>query len=216
VNLRITAHRWWWDVTYDDADPTRVFRTANEIHVPVGRPVIATLDSVDVIHSFWVPSLAGKKDLIPGRTSTLEFQADKPGRYHGMCAEFCGWQHANMAFDVVADPPAEFERWADTQREPAAEPTDEQAKRGRTLFMSGSCMMCHEVRGTTAGGRKAPDLTHVASRPRLAAGVVPNEPHDLAAWIIDPQKMKPGADMPSHYLPGADIDALVAYLETLK
>ena len=216
VNLHVTAHRWWWDVTYDDADPTRVFRTANEIHVPVGRPVIVTLDAVDVIHSFWVPSLAGKKDLIPGRTSTLEFRADVPGRYHGMCAEFCGWQHANMAFDVVADPPADFDRWAEAQRKPAEDPTGEAEKRGRTLFMSGSCMMCHEIRGTTAGGRKAPDLTHVASRPRLAGGAVANVPYDLATWIIDPQKAKPGADMPSHPLPADDIDALVAYLGTLR
>ena len=216
VNLHVTAHQWWWDVVYEDADPTRIFRTANEIHVPVGKPVVVTLDSVDVIHSFWVPSLAGKKDLIPGRTSRFEFRADEPGRYLGMCAEFCGFQHAKMAFEVVAMPAAEYDQWAEAQRKPAADPVDEKAKRGRELFMSGSCMLCHEVRGTTAGGRKAPDLTHVASRDKLAGGAVPNRSGSLAGWIVDPQQAKPGANMPPHPLPGEDIAALVAYLETLK
>ena len=216
VPLRITAHQWWWEVTYDDAEPQRVFSTANEIYVPVGRPVVATLESVDVIHSFWVPSLAGKKDLIPGRTATIGFQADKPGRYRGPCAEFCGWQHANMFLEVVAVPPAEFEAWAGAQRQPAPDPADDTAKRGRELFMSGSCMMCHAIQGTPASARKAPDLTHVASRRRLAAGRIPNTPSDLAAWIADPQRIKPGANMPAHPLPGDDLQALVAYLETLK
>ena len=216
VNLHVTAHQWWWDVAYDDTDPARAFHTANEIHVPVGRPVIVTLDAVDVIHSFWVPSLAGKKDLIPGRTSTLQFRADAPGHYRGTCAEFCGLQHAKMAFEVIAVPAAEFDRWAEAQRKPAEEPADEKARRGRELFMSGSCMMCHEVRGTSAGGRKAPDLTHVASRERLAAGALPNARGSLAGWIVDPQVAKPGANMPAHPLPSEDIDALVAYLETLR
>jgi cytochrome c oxidase subunit 2 len=147
-----------------------VFSTANEIHVPVGRPVIATLQSDDVIHSFWVPSLHGKKDLIPGRTATIRFRADAPGHYQGICAEFCGWQHAHMYFEVVAEAPAEFEAWADAQRKPAAEPADAGAKHGQELFMSGTCMMCHAVQGTTANGRTAPDLTHVAEPLELAAG----------------------------------------------
>ena len=128
VAIHVTAHQWWWEITYDDADPARMFATANEIHVPVGRPVIATLDSVDVIHSFWVPSLAGKKDLIPGRTSTIEFRADQPGRFRGPCAEFCGWQHANMFLEVVAMPPAESDAWAEAQRRPAADPVDGDAR----------------------------------------------------------------------------------------
>ena len=216
LHLHVTGHQWWWDVTYDDPDPTRAFRTANEIHIPVGRPVVLTLDAVDVIHSFWVPSLAGKKDLIPGRTATLELRADIPGNYRGACAEFCGWQHANMYFDVIAMPARDFDAWAEAQRKPAEEPADEKTRRGRELFMTGSCMLCHAVRGTTAAGRTAPDLTHVASRSRLAGGAVPNLPRDLAGWIVEPQKAKPGANMPAHPLPAADIDALVAYLGTLK
>lgn len=216
IHVHVTGHQWWWDVTYDDPDPTRAFRTANEIHIPAGRPVVLTLDAVDVIHSFWVPSLAGKKDLIPGRTATLELRADVPGNYRGMCAEFCGWQHANMNFDVIAMPAGEFDAWAEAQRKPAAEPADEKAKRGRSLFMSGSCMMCHAIRGTTAAARTAPDLTHVAGRSRLAGGAVPNLPRDLAGWIVEPQKAKPGANMPAHPLPAADIEALVAYLGTLR
>jgi len=216
VNLRVVAHQWWWEVTYDDAEPGRVFSTANEIHVPVGRPVIATLQSDDVIHSFWVPSLHGKKDLIPGRTATIRFRADAPGRYKGICAEFCGWQHAHMYFEVVADAPADFEAWADAQRKPASEPADADAKHGQDLFMSGTCMMCHAVQGTTANGRTAPDLTHVASRSKLAAGTIDNTPANLAAWIADPQKLKPGVNMPAHPIDGADLRDLVAYLETLK
>ena len=216
VPIRITAHQWWWEVRYDDALPGRVFTTANEIYVPVGRPVVATLESVDVIHSFWVPSLAGKKDLIPGRTATIEFRADKAGRYRGPCAEFCGWQHANMFLDVVAVSPADFEAWADAQRMPAADPSGDEAMRGRELFLSGSCMMCHAIRGTTASARKAPDLTHVASRQRLAAGSIPNTPANLAAWIADPQRIKPGVNMPAHPIPGEDLQALVTYLETLR
>jgi cytochrome c oxidase subunit 2 len=216
VPVRIVAHQWWWEITYDDASPQRVFATANELYVPVGRPVVATLESVDVIHSFWVPSLAGKKDLIPGRTATIEFRADVAGRYRGPCAEFCGWQHANMYLEVVAVPPAEFEAWAQAQRQPAPDPPDAKSRRGRELFLSGSCMMCHAIHGTTANARKAPDLTHVASRARLAAGRIPNTPSDLAAWIADPQRIKPGANMPAHPIPGEDLQALVAYLGTLK
>ena len=216
VNLRVVAHQWWWEVTYDDANPERVFSTANEIHVPVGRPVIATLQSDDVIHSFWVPSLHGKKDLIPGRTATISFRADAAGRYKGICAEFCGWQHAHMYFEVVADAPGDFEAWAQAQRKPASEPPDDAAKHGKDLFMSGTCMVCHAVQGTTANGRTAPDLTHVASRSTLAAGTIDNSPANLAAWITDPQKLKPGVNMPAHPIAPEDLRDLVAYLETLK
>ena len=216
VPIHVTAHQWWWEVTYDDADPQRVFSTANELHVPVGRPVIVTLQADDVIHSFWVPSLHGKKDLIPGRTSTIQFRADKPGRYRGQCAEYCGLQHAYMAFEVVATTPQAYEAWAEAQRRSAADPADSQAQRGRDLFLSGSCMLCHAVRGTSAGGRKAPDLTHIASRQWLAAGRIPNTPSDLEHWIRDPQSVKPGVNMPAHPLADDDMKALVAYLETLR
>jgi cytochrome c oxidase subunit 2 len=216
VNIRVTAHQWWWEVTYDDPLPERMFTTANELHIPVGRPILVTLDSDDVIHSFWVPSLHGKKDLIPGRTATIQFRADEAGEFRGQCAEYCGMQHAFMAFDVVAVPSAQFESWAEAQRKPAPEPRDAAAQRGRELFLSGSCMLCHAIRGTTANARKAPDLTHVAGRPHLAAGRLPNTPRDLAAWIADPQKIKPGVNMPAHLLPDEDLKALVAYLGTLQ
>ena len=216
VNLKVTAHMWWWEVTYDDADPTRIFATANEIYIPVGRPIVATLASDDVIHSFWVPSLAGKKDLIPGRPSTFMFRADEPGEYRGFCAEFCGLQHAFMALRVVAVPPSQYETWAQAQRQPAPEPADALATRGRSLFLSGSCMLCHAIQGTSANARKAPDLTHVATRSRLAAGRLLNTPEDLARWIRDPQKIKAGVNMPAHPLGDDDMKALVAYLGTLK
>jgi cytochrome c oxidase subunit II len=216
LNVRITGHQWWWDVIYDDPKPERMFNTANELYIPVGRPIIATLTSEDVIHSFWIPNLHGKKDAIPGRTSTIQFQADKPGVYRGECAEFCGLQHAFMAFRVVALPPAEFDAWAEAQRKPASEPGAPDAQRGKELFLSGTCMMCHAIQGTTANARKAPDLTHVASRERLAAGRLLNTPEDMARWIEDPQKIKPGVNMPAHPLKAEDLQALVAYLGTLK
>ena len=216
IHIHVTAHQWWWQVGYDDPEPSRMFETANELRVPVGKPVIVTLDSDDVIHSFWVPSLHGKKELLPGRTTTIQFRADKAGTYHGQCAEFCGLQHAYMAFDVVAVAPEEFARWADAQRAPAPEPAGDTAKRGHELFVSGSCMLCHAIQGTTAGARKAPDLTHFASRARIGAGRLENTPKELAKWIADPNKYKPGVNMPAHPLADDDMGALVAYLETLK
>jgi cytochrome c oxidase subunit II len=216
LNVRVTAHQYWWEIVYDDPKPDRVFTTANELYVPVGRPVVVTLQADDVIHSFWVPNLHGKKDLIPGRTATIRFRADRPGEFVGRCAEYCGLQHAFMAFDVVALSEDLFAAWADAQRKPAADPSGAAAQRGRELFLSGSCMLCHAIHGTTANARKAPDLTHVASRAHLAAGRLANTPQTLAAWITDPQRIKPGANMPTHLLPSGDLAALVAYLETLK
>ncbi|HZZ92957.1 MAG TPA: cytochrome c oxidase subunit II [Usitatibacter sp.] len=216
VHIEVVGHQWWWQFNYDDPIPARVFSTANEMHIPVGRPVVITLQAGDVIHSFWVPNLHGKKDLIPGRITTIQLRADQAGTYRGQCAEFCGLQHAFMAFTVVAEDDAAFQRWADAQRKPAPEPTDAKARRGHDLFMSGTCMMCHPISGTTANARKAPDLTHIASRPTLAAGTLPNDPQGLAAWIRDPQKLKPGAQMPAHHVPDDELDALVAYLETLR
>ena len=216
VHIEVVGNQWWWAMNYDDPDPSRIFSTANEMHIPVGRPVIVSLKANDVIHSFWVPNLHGKKDLIPGRVNTIQLRADKAGVYRGQCAEFCGLQHAFMAFTVVAEDDAKFQQWADAQRKPAPEPTDAKAKRGHDLFMSGTCMMCHQIQGTTANARMAPDLTHIASRPTLAAGTLPNDPQSMAAWIRDPQKLKPGAQMPAHHVPDDELDALVAYLETLK
>ena len=216
LHIEVTGNQWWWEITYDDPDPSRTFVTANEVHIPVKRPVVITLRSNDVIHSFWVPNLHGKRDLIPGHEITMNLRADAPGTYRGQCAEFCGLQHAFMAFTVVAEAPEAFQAWSDAQRKPAPEPADDLTKRGRSLFLSGPCMMCHNIGGTPATARKGPDLTHVASRPTLAAGTLPNTHENLIAWIRDPQKIKPGVNMPAHALVAEDQQALVAYLETLK
>ena len=213
--LRVTANQWWWEVTYQGA-PSEEFNTANEIHVPVGRPVVVTLAANDVIHSLWVPSLVGKKDLIPGRTTTLEFRADKPGVYRGQCAEFCGAEHAWMAFEVVADTPDRFAAWAEHQRQPAADPTEPTLLKGQQLFVSTTCVMCHSVRGTTASAQHGPDLTHLASRRSIGAGTLPNSRDALKRWIRDPQKFKPGVNMPATNMSDGDLDALVAWLETLS
>ena len=216
INIEVTAHQWWWTVRYVNGPVSETFETANEIHVPVGRPVVVKLASDDVIHSLWVPSLAGKRDLVPGRTATLAFQADQAGLYRGQCAEFCGFQHAFMAFEVHAHPQAEYDAWRQQQLAPAAEPTDAAAQRGKQLFQSASCAMCHSIQGTLAQGKHAPDLTHLAGRRMLAAGTLPNTPANLASWIADPQKLKPGSNMPATPLSAEDLAAIVAYLGTLK
>ena len=215
LKIEVTAHRWWWEARYQDPDPSRTFSTANELTIPVGRPVEFTLRSDDVIHSFWVPNLGGKKDLIPGRTATLRLQADKAGTYRGQCAEFCGVQHAKMALVVTAS--EEYDKWAESQRASAPDPNSDEEKRGRELFVNGTCAMCHAIQGTAANGRRAPDLTHFASRQTLAAGAVPNTRGYLAGWIIDPHSIKPGVNMPAHStLSPSDLQALLAYLGTLK
>lgn len=216
VNIEVTAHQWWWTAQYLNGPVSKTFVTANEIHIPVGKPVLLTLKADDVIHSLWVPSLAGKKDLIPGRTSRMHFRADRPGVYRGQCAEFCGLQHALMGLLVIAEPQAQFDAWASAQRSPAPVPTDAKTIRGRDLFQSQSCALCHAVQGTIANAQHGPDLTHVATRQTLASLAIPNSRAQLAAWISDPQKIKPGSNMPATPLSAADLDALVAYLETLK
>jgi cytochrome c oxidase subunit 2 len=216
VRIEVTGHMWWWGARYLDDEPSRIFSTANEVHVPAGKPVILKLNSADVIHSFWAPSLHGKKDLIPGRTALLQFRVDKPGVYRGQCAEFCGFEHALMAFTVVADPPAQYEAWAARQRLPAPQPATELQKAGLAVFMRSTCAMCHTVAGTDAGARLGPDLTHLASRGMLASGTLPNTREYLAAWILDPQRFKKGTSMPPTPLSAADLNALMAYLETLK
>ena len=216
VNIEVTAHQWWWTARYLNGGADQTLETANEIHIPVGRPVIVKLNSSDVIHSLWVPNLAGKKDLIPGRTALMQLRADTPGIYRGQCAEFCGYQHALMGLLVIADPPAQYEAWRQAQLAPAAEPTQPAAQRGKQLFQSVSCAMCHTVQGTLAQGKQAPDLTHLGSRRTLAAGTLANTPDNLASWIRDPQKHKPGTNMPATPLSGDDLAAVVAYLGTLK
>jgi cytochrome c oxidase subunit 2 len=213
--IEVNAQQWWWDFNYEDHEPSRVFRTANELHVPVGRPIVLKLRSPDVIHSFWVPNLHGKKDLIPGHESTLQFQADTPGTYRGQCAEFCGVQHARMAFVVIAQPQAEYEAWAERQRASAKPPGDETLKHGQQVFLSSTCIMCHAIQGTRAQGRMGPDLTHLASRQTIAAGTLANNRANLSGWVRDPQAIKPGVNMPATSLAPDDLHALVAYLQSL-
>jgi cytochrome c oxidase subunit 2 len=216
LNIDVTAQRWWWDVRYRDPVPSREFVTANEIHIPVGRPVELTLRSIDVIHSLWVPNLQGKKDLIPGQVNTLWLQADRPGVFRGQCAEFCGLQHAHMALQLLAEPEDEFARWQAQQLEPAPEPATDEQRKGRHVFMTSSCVLCHAIAGTRAGGVAGPNLTHVASRRSLAAGTIPNTRGHLAGWIVDPQLRKPGNNMPPNPLRGDELQALLSYLETLR
>jgi cytochrome c oxidase subunit 2 len=216
LTIEVTGHQWWWEVEYADTAVHDRFATANEIHVPVGEPVLFLLTSRDVIHSLWVPNLAGKKDLIPGYTQSFWFRADTAGTYRGQCAEFCGHQHAKMALFIVAEPLEEYQRWVTTQRDTAHAPVDSVAARGREVFLTGTCAMCHGIGGTAAGAQAGPDLTHLASRRTLAAGTLPNTRGNLAAWILDPQRIKPGAKMPPNLLRPNDLDALLTYLETLK
>jgi len=214
--IRVTGHQWWWQVTYQNASPDQQFETANEIHVPVGRPVVFILTSSDVIHSFWVPRLHGKIDLIPTHENTIWIRADEPGTYRGQCAEFCGLQHANMALLVVAEPAAQFEAWRRAQVAPAREPDTPERVHGQAIFTSLPCLVCHTVRGTPAGGRTAPDLTHLAARRTLAAGTLANTRGHLAGWILDPQSAKPGSSMPATSIDAADVPDLLDYLGSLQ
>jgi cytochrome c oxidase subunit 2 len=212
IVVQVTGHQWWWEVRYPNDDIT----TANEIHIPTGVPVEIDLLSDDVIHSFWVPQLQGKLDLIPGQANTTWIEADKPGSYRGQCAEFCGVQHANMAFTVVAEPADDYAAWVDQQRQPAPEPTTPQLVNGEQVFLGSACVYCHTIDGTASKGVIAPNLTHLASRQTLAAGTIPNNTGNLAAWILDPQHFKPGTQMPPTQLSGDDLTALLAYLESLN
>jgi cytochrome c oxidase subunit 2 len=217
LRIDVVGHQWWWAVKYPDtATPQNIIETANEIHVPVGRAVFIKMTSADVIHSFWAPNLDGKKDLIPGHETRTWFRADSAGVYRGQCAEFCGHQHAKMAFFVVAEPRIQFEHWLESQKSEASEPSDSLAREGERVFLSGSCAMCHTISGTSAGSKFGPDLTHLASRRTIAAGTLPNNAGNLAGWILDPQSIKPGAKMPANKLDPQSLRALVAYLGTLK
>jgi cytochrome c oxidase subunit 2 len=216
LTINVIGHQWWWEIQYEDAIPSRSVVTANELHVPTGRPVVLKVTSRDVIHSFWVPNLQGKRDLIPGYTTAIWFRADRPGVYRGQCAEFCGMQHAHMALDVAAESDSAFESWLEAMRQPATPPSDDHARRGRDVFMQARCAACHTVRGTDAAGQVAPDLTHIGTRGTLGAGTLANTPEHLAAWIRDPQKVKPGNQMPPNPVAADDLGALVAYMETLR
>jgi cytochrome c oxidase subunit II len=216
LKIQVTARQWWWEFQYYDKTASEIVNTANELHIPVGRTILLELGSPDVIHSFWVPKLTGKKDMIPGHGAQLFLRADEPGTYFGQCAEFCGPQHAKMRFTVVAESPQAYETWRAAQLQPAAPPTTDGQKRGLEVFQGSTCVMCHTISGTSARGRVGPNLTHVASRDKIAAGSLPNTPGHLAGWIADPQKIKPGVRMPQHNLSPGDLRALLEYLEGLK
>lgn len=215
LRIEVTGYQWWWRVRYVSDDPSQQFETANELHLPVGVPVSISLRSQDVIHSFWIPNLHGKQDLIPGRSADIHLLPERTGYFRGQCAEFCGAQHAHMAFDVQVESQRDFDRWSTAQRQVAAEPASDQAIQGREVFMRSACVMCHSIRGTLAAAGVAPDLTHVASRRTLAAGTVANNTGNLAGWLADPQGVKPGNHMPYIGLSPQELTALVAYLREL-
>jgi len=212
LTIRVIGHQWWWEVRY----PGTKAVTANEIHIPVQTPVQVVGTTDDVIHSFWIPALNRKIDLIPGRENRVLLDADQAGIYKGQCAEFCGLQHAHMTATVVAQPADEFRAWLANMAAPVRAPATQQERRGRAIFLSESCAGCHRLRGTPADGDVGPDLTHVASRMMLAAGTIPNNPAGLAGWIADPQHFKPGNLMPSVPLEGSGFGDVVAYLESLR
>jgi cytochrome c oxidase subunit 2 len=230
LSVEITAHQWWWEARYPDPEPGRIMVTANEIHIPVGEPVHVKLMSDDVIHSFWIPKLGGKTDVIPGQTNYSWLQADQPGEYRGQCAEFCGPQHAHMALYVIAEDRGSFERWRQRQLQASVPPSQQLpqlpqlpqlaqlpllAQQGSDVFIS-RCSVCHTVRGTPAAGRLGPDLTHLMSRRTIASGMLPNNVGGLSGWVADAQAIKPGARMPTMDLSPQELHAVVDYLETLQ
>ncbi len=212
----LVGKQWWWEVRYRDSVPGRVFVTANELHVPVGKRVELRLTATDVIHSFWVPELHGKTDLIPGRENVTWIQADRPGVYSGRCAEYCGMQHAAMGLLVIAQPQEEFDAWAAGQRRTAAEPRDSLTARGREAFLRSGCALCHQVRGTTARSLIGPDLTHLAGRRTLASALLPNTPGHLGGWISNPQALKPGSRMPRVPMSREEFGLIHRYLLSLE
>ena len=216
VSVEVVGHQWWWEVRYPAAEPSNTFVGANEIHIPVGETVRLILRADDVIHSFWVPNLTGKKDLIPGQVNVLYLSANRPGTFRGQCAEFCGAQHAHMALFVVAEPKEKFAEWEEKQRHSAKQPQNAEQERGQQVFLRGPCVMCHTIQGTMAGATTGPDLTHIASRLSIGAGRLPNTPGHLGGWILDPQTPKPGNLMPPNLLPPADFQALLSYLDSLE
>jgi cytochrome c oxidase subunit II len=214
--IEVTAHQWWWEARYLSDQPSHIFTTANELHIPVGERVLVLLKSSDVIHSFWVPALSGKTDAIPGQTNRTWLQADKAGVYTGQCTEYCGKQHAHMGLRVIADPPQKYDQWVANQLASAQKPAaGSEAAEGEQVFET-RCGGCHRVRGTLAGGALGPDLTHLMTRKTIAAGSLRNTPARLSAWIADPQHIKPGTQMPSVDLSGPDLQALRTYLESLS
>jgi cytochrome c oxidase subunit 2 len=216
LTITVTGNQWWWDVVYTSHQASNMIRTANEIHLPVGIPAEISLKSNDVIHSLWIPNLAGKQDLTPGRVTDLQLLPTKTGTYRAQCAEFCGIQHAHMALDVTVESKADFEKWVAAQQRVAFAPTTPLQVAGYRYFISRECSACHAINGTDANGQVAPDLTHFASRRSIAAGTLPMNTGNLYGWIADPQAQKPGTQMPTIGLEPNELHAVVAYLEALK
>jgi len=212
--IEIRAHQWWWEARYIDDEPDRTFVTANELHIPVGKPVQLRLIGDDVIHSFWIPALAGKTDVIPGQTNIAWIEGNTLGTYRGQCTEYCGAQHAHMTESVTVDSAADFKVWWSHQINAASSPAADSTRQGESVFLA-HCAACHTVRGTGAGGIVGPDLTHIMSRNTLGAGSLPNDPEHLSAWITNAQAVKPGCRMPTLDLPRRDLDAVTAYVQTL-
>lgn len=216
LHVAVSGEEWWWRFRYEPPGEAPL-ETANELRLPVGAPVRFTVTTPDVIHSFWIPSLGPKIDMIPGRVNHLVLEPTRTGEFRGVCAEYCGMAHALMAFDVVVMEPDAFDAWLTSRRGPAPEPDGALELRGREAFLSNGCGACHTIRGTLAEGLVGPDLTHVGSRPTLAAGILTNTPDVMRAWIARPEELKPGARMPSFaMLPDEELDAIAAYLESLE
>ncbi len=213
TEIEVIGHQWWWEVRYANQN----FATANEIHIPVGQPVTVHVTSADVIHSFWVPELHGKIDMIPGQTNTITLQADQVGTYRGQCAEFCGLQHAHMAFLVIAQSESDFNSWlADENAQSVPPKVGSIEQKGEQAFLGSACVYCHTIQGTNASGKLGPDLTHLASRETIGADLLPNTPGNLAGWTLNSQFLKTGNHMPPMDLNGVQVQALLAYLASLK
>jgi len=217
MEVEVTGHQWWWEVKYpDSAEPTHQIVTANEIHIPIHKPILLRLDTRDVIHSLWIPNLHGKRDLIPGRVNKIIIEADHPGVYRGQCAEFCGLQHAHMALTVIAEGPEQFAKWKAHQGEGAPTPLTPDQARGQQVFLGAPCANCHNITGIDASATLGPDLTHFRSRSTLAAGLLQNTRGNLAGWITNAQAIKPGAQMPANQMSAVELQNLLAYLDTLR
>ncbi len=216
LTIDVYGHQWWWEVQYPNEESDKIVETANEIHLPIGVPIRIHGTSRDVIHSFWAPNVQGKRDLMPGYETDVMMQVDQPGRWRGQCAEYCGEQHAHMAFYMVAEPKDAFEWWLNKEAQSASPPNTPQTMHGQHVFLTHACVLCHTVRGTSASARVGPDLTHLASRSTIAAGMLSNNTGNLGGWISNPQSMKPGCRMPPNQMSGTELQDLLAYLETLR
>lgn len=212
LRVEVIGHQWWWEYRYPDGQVV----TANELHLPADTPARLDITAADVIHSFWVPQFGWKQDAIPNKTNVMHIMIDQAGAFDGACAEYCGAQHAWMRINIIVQPPADFNAWLSSQAQPAAAPADELAQQGQQVFLNNTCVNCHVVAGTAAGATVGPNLTHLASRAMLGAGIIANTPDELTRWVVNAQAVKPGVLMPAFTLTAADLRALAHYLEGLR